>query len=86
MRQPRHTSYMLRHDESLEEMRERLDREHAMFFKKLCRERRSLVVLLVGFSLHVSFLPHAASLSHILLFTSIFLIFVGQFIYVMGME
>ena len=77
---------MDRHNESLEEMRERHKRENTKFMKQLRRERRSMFVLLTAWAIYMCILPFTTSPEQILSMLSIVLIFGGQFIYVMGMD
>ena len=77
---------MLHHDESQEEFLERLDREHDKRMKQSRRQWRSLFALLIACGIYSCILPFTTSLDQIMLLLSIFLVFVGQFLYVMGLD
>lgn len=73
-------------DESNAEMRNRLDRELAAYRRKLRLEYGSLLALWIYFLIYASILPFTTSIDQIIFLFSIFLIFAGQFIYVMRMD
>ena len=77
---------MLIPHESLEQMRERHERELAAFRKQLRRERRSLFTFLFAWMIYVSVLPFVHSPDLILFMLGILLLFYGQFVFVMGMD
>ena len=77
---------MLRHDENQGEMLERLELEHVKRMKQSRREWRSLFALVIAWGIYSCILPFTTSLDQIMLLLSIFLVFVGQFLYVMGMD
>ena len=86
LRQPQHTTGMLIPHESLQQMRERHERELAAFRKQLRRERWSMFTFLFAWMIYVSVLPFIYSPDLIMLMLGILLIFYGQFIFVMGMD
>ena len=77
---------MLRHNECQEEFLERLDREHDKRMKQSRRQWRSLFALVIAWGIYACILPFTTSLEQIMLLFGIFLVFVGQFLYVMGMD
>ncbi|MDE0373986.1 MAG: hypothetical protein OXI73_15785 [Rhodospirillales bacterium] len=77
---------MLSHNESLEEMRERMYREHIKFLKQLRRERSSMFALLIAWVIYVCILPFIYSPDLIMLMLGILLLFYGQFLAVMNMD
>ena len=77
---------MLRRNESLEQMQERLDREHDKFLKYLRRCRWSLIGFLTVWAFYILALPFTTSPEQMIYLLSLFLIAAGQYFYVIEMN
>ena len=81
-----YTSCMLPLSASLEEMRDRHEREFAAMHKTLRRERWSLFTFLFAWMIYVSILPFVRSPDLIMFMLGILLLFYAQFLVVMLMD
>ena len=73
-------------NESIEEMQERLDREHSKLLKYMRRCNYSLIVFLAVLMFYMIALPFTSSPEQFIYLLSLFLIAAGQYFFVIEMN